>query len=83
MRLALAIVVCFMLSGCSGFVNDLKHLQSSVTGLNRTVTLYSATGETIQTWQGRFTIEDNGGSISFVDNGKTIKVAGTYTVIEH
>lgn len=80
MRLALAIVVCFMLSGC-GMVNDLKHLQSDWVGLNRTVTLYSASGEPINSWSGRFKVEDNGGSISFVDNGKTIKVAGTYTVI--
>ena len=82
-KLIVLVLLAVSLSGCGGMVNDLKHLQSNLVGLDRTVTLYSSTGETLGSWSGGFKVEDNGGSISFVHNGKTIKVAGTYTVIEN
>ena len=78
--LLLGLVVVFM-SGC-GVQTNLKHLKSNIIGLDRVVTLYSATGEVLKTWNGRYKVEDNGGSISFIHNGKTVKLSGTYTVEE-
>ena len=80
-RISLIAIFCLFLSGC-GVLTGLKHAQSSITGLNRVVKLYDASGKVIREWHGKFTIEDNGGSISFVDNYKTIKLAGTYTAEE-
>lgn len=80
-RLFILLVVCLFISGC-GLQTGFKHLQSTVTGLDRRVCMYSATGEVIRSWTGRYKVEDNGGSISFVNLGKTIIVAGSYTVEE-
>ena len=83
MKKAIVLMVLVMsFSGC-GLLTELKHVQSNIIGLNRTVTLYSASGEVLGSWTGTFQVEDNGGSINFVNHGKTIKIAGTYTVIEN
>ncbi len=62
---------------------DLKHFKSSVIGLKRKVTLYSANGEPIKTWEGRFKVEVMGAFIAFIDdNGKEVKVSGNVVVEE-
>lgn len=81
--LILAVVaVGLILGGCAETVQDLKHVQSSVVGSGSVVTLYANDGTVLRQWSGRYRIEDNGGSCSFIDGGKTIKISGTYVIEE-
>lgn len=70
-----------LVSGCS-MQTGVKSMQSSLVGLDRVITLYSSDGKVLKEWRGRYKVEDFGGSISFIHNFKTIKIAGTYTVEE-
>lgn len=69
--------------GCNGCANTIKHLQSEVSGLNRTITLFTANGDTLGSWNTSSVVEDHGGSCSFLFNGKSMYVAGTYTIQEN
>ena len=83
MKKVLAIVaLSLLLTGCAEFEQSIKHTQSDLVGLDRVVTLYADDGGVIKQWKGRMRIEDMGGSISFVVDGKTVKIAGTFTVEE-
>lgn len=80
--LLIAWISIFMV-GCEDFKKNLKHTQSSWTGLERKVTLYSASGEIIKTWSGKFKIEENSAALSFItDEGKEVKIMGTIIVEE-
>ena len=82
-RLMLVIVLCALCAGCSETANNIKHLKSSFVGLNRIITLYAADGKVIREWTTKANIEDNGGTIYFLDaNGKAITVSGTFIVEE-
>lgn len=79
----LLIAVALILPGCGAAANNLKHLQSSMIGLNRKITLYSANGEVIKTWSTKAKIEDHGGTVYFLDSkSKAITISGTFTVEE-
>ena len=78
--LGLALLV-FLLDGCEGCRKDLRHMASSLSGLDRVVTLYSLNGTVIKQWRGKFVVEITDGIASFIDeNDNEIKVNGTYTV---
>lgn len=75
----------FLLGGGCGsqsFQQSVKHFQSSVGGLNRTITLYSENGAILKSWQGRYQVETTGSFARFIDNGKTITISGTIVVEE-
>jgi len=77
--------IIFNITGCAkGCQKKIKHFRSSVLGLNRSVTLYDYNGELIKQWQGRFQVEKEGdGSVlSFIKNGKEIKISGGIVTIE-
>lgn len=59
-----------------------KHLLSGFSGLERTVTFYDCNGKVIKSWTGDLNIEDQGGTIRFVANGKAIIVGGNFVVEE-
>ena len=49
MRILILGLMLLALPGCTaGCRNDMKHLQSDWTGLNRRITVYGATGEPIR-----------------------------------
>ncbi len=82
-----AVALCILVSICGGCTEDqrksLKHTQSGLIGLKRTVTLYDCSGEPIRTWEGRFKVEMQGGVASFLDDeGNEVKVSGTYVIEE-
>lgn len=77
--LTLTVLLC---SGCGSWTNKLKHLHSSFTGLERKITLYDANGKVIKEWSTQAQIEDRGGSVFFVVNGKAVSIAGTYIIEE-
>lgn len=69
-------------TGCAGCRNEWKHLESDMIGLDRTITLYGATGEPIREWRTQSKVEDRGGSCYFLIDGKAIIVAGTFVIEE-
>ena len=77
------LISALFLNGCAGCQQDLSHLKSKWVGLNRTVTLYSAEGKVLDQWNGRFQVEVDGASARFIDNGKAVTIAGTWSIIEN
>lgn len=82
--LAAALGALILAAGCTESQRkDIKHMKSDLVGLKRTVTLYDCQGRTIKTWTGRFKVEMSGGVATFIDDdGKEVKVAGTYVIEE-
>ena len=82
-KLILLVLVTLPLVGCNSCRNDWEHFKSTTVGLRRTVTLYGADGTTIKQWTTTSVVEDNGGTVQFIDNnGKVVTVSGTMTVEE-
>jgi uncharacterized lipoprotein YehR (DUF1307 family) len=62
--------------------NMRKHMHSSLTGLNRKITLYNSNGGVIREWTTQSKVEDRGGTCWFIVNGKAVTVSGAFTVEE-
>lgn len=81
--LVLMFLLIPFLSGCGSLSNQLKHFQSSMIGLNREISLYDYSGKVIRIWETRSKIEDNGGTVYFLDaHGKAITISGIYVIEE-
>jgi len=82
--LLVVLLLVFSMSfiGCEGCNKQIKHFKSGTIGLKRKVTLYNCNGGIIKEWQGRFLVEMNGDAAAFIDDGKEIKVSGTYIIEE-
>lgn len=79
----LMLFTALMLTGCNSCRNDFRHLKSSVTGLQRTITLYNNNGQVIKEWKTSGVVEDKGGSFYFLDNNnKAVYVSGTLVITE-
>ncbi|MGA1825675.1 MAG: hypothetical protein ACMUIP_13535 [bacterium] len=72
--------LCYI--GCEGCMKGCKHFKSETIGLKRKVTLYACDGTPIKTWEGRFMVELNGSTAAWIDNGKEVKIAGTFIIEE-
>lgn len=61
-----------------------KDIKSNVTGLNRTVKIYTYNGELIAEYEGDDVLVDdgNGGTITVMVNGKRITLANVSVIIE-
>jgi hypothetical protein len=60
-----------------------KDIQSNITGLSRTATLYANDGSIIKAYTFKGTIDTTDGIASFNDaNGKRILLSGTYIIEE-
>lgn len=59
-----------------------KHFWSGVSGLQRTVNFYDCNGKVIKSWTGDLNLEDKGGSIRFIADGKAVIVGGNFVVEE-
>ena len=83
MRKLLLLVVILCMFGCERLTKNAKHLQSGFTGLNRRITLYGCDGAIIQSWQGKFMVELNGPTASWInDDNKEVKISGTFVIEE-
>lgn len=78
--LLIALLIASM--GCGQIRNSFKHLHSSLTGLHRHITLYANDGSVIREWDTTAKVEDQGGTVWFIVNGKAVTVAGTFVVEE-
>ena len=82
-KLALSILLLGLLSlSCAKWQQDFKHINSQLVGLKRTITLYSADGSVIKSWNGNMRIEHVPGGVSFIHKGKVVVLSGTYVIEE-
>lgn len=78
----LILLALVTVTGCGEITNLSKHLHSSLSGLNRKITLYNSNGGIIREWVTQAKVEDKGGTCFFVVNGKAITVSGTFIIEE-
>ncbi len=74
-----------LLGGCSQkFQRGVKDFQSKWVGLERKVTVYSASGEPVGSYQGRIDIEptEYGNKIKFAHDGKMVLIYNMGVVVE-
>lgn len=71
------------LTGCGKVENTISHFKSKWIGIDRVITLYSADGKVIETWQSDNQVEYVGGFARFIDkSGKVITISGTIVMSE-
>ena len=76
-------MICLCFCGCESFKRGMKNISSDFGGgLERTVTLYSNTGEVIQKWSGKFDMSESENEIWFDLNGKRVIIHGGIVVSE-
>ena len=75
--------IAFLLTGCAAMQRECRFFEADTIALQRTIILYSATGDTLKLWNVRTTIEDSGGCWHFIGpNNKLINACGTLLSIE-
>ena len=62
--------------------HEYSHWKSDLIGLKRRITLYSATGTPIKSWEGRYKIEIKDGVARFIHEGKAMVISGTFIIQE-
>lgn len=85
-KVVAAILVCIMammFSGCEGFSRTVKSIGSDIGGgLNRTVTVYSNTGEKIDSWSGKFDVSESENEVYFDIENKRVIIHGGIVIDE-
>ena len=79
------LLALFLLGGCSQeFKRSVKDFQSNWVGLKRKVTVYSASGEPVRTYEGKIDIEptEYGNKIKFAHNGNMVLIFNMGVVVE-
>lgn len=84
------IALAATLAGCESLDRGVKDFSSSISGLNRTVNVYTDDGNLIRTYQGQIDIQDtgtaNGGSgerkVKFDLNGKRTIIYGGIVIVD-
>ena len=76
-------IMAVMFSGCEGCQRSMKSISSDLGGgLNRTVTVYSNTGEKIDSWSGKFDVSSSESETYFDINGKRVIIHGGIVIDE-
>jgi hypothetical protein len=77
------------LTGCQQLDREMKDMQSSVTGLDRTVEVYDYTGNLMKTYKGKIDIQDKNsdgkqtvGKVKFELNGKRVIIYNAVVIVE-
>lgn len=79
----IAVLSALTLTGCASWQRNVKSFASDFTGgLDRTVTVYSNTGEKINSWSGRFDVSESENEVYFDIDGKRIIIHGGIVVNE-
>ena len=90
MKRVSVIIICFIvtivlfvvLTSTPRFRQTVKSWTSSVSGLNRHVTLYDNSGTVIKEWFTKTNVEYNGATCRFLSEGKAIVISGTIIIEE-
>lgn len=80
--IAVVLIGFLLVIGNKSCQKKFKHFKSGTIGLKRKVTLYNCDGDTLREWEGRFKIELNGSTAAWIDDGKEVKISGTFVVEE-
>lgn len=79
----IAVLSALTLTGCASWQRSVKSFASDFTGgLDRTVTVYSNTGEKINSWSGRFDVSESENEVYFDIDGKRIIIHGGIVINE-
>lgn len=79
----LVAMMAMMFSGCAGCDRAAKSIGSDMSGgLHRTVTVYSNTGEKIQSWSGKFDVASSASETYFDIDGKRVIIHGGIMIDE-
>lgn len=85
-KFILMIAACALvltMTGCESMSRAKKSFRSDIYGgLDRTVTLYSNTGEEIKSWSGKFDVSDSENEVFFDLDGKRVIIHGGIVVNE-
>lgn len=74
-----------LMSGCTALEDTLTNFESNTSGLERTITVYSKTGEVLKTYEGENvrTEVNNGGQLLInLGDGKRVQVMNADVIIE-
>jgi uncharacterized lipoprotein YehR (DUF1307 family) len=88
MKKLLAIVIAAAmilgLSGCEEWSRSMKDFSSSISGLERTVSVYSSSGELLRTYEGRIDVESTeyGNKVKFDLDGKRTIIYNAVVIVE-
>ena len=79
----LSLTMMFSLAGCASWQRWVKDVKSDVgNGLQRTVTVYTADGRVLKTYEGKIDLEaTEGGIVKFDLNGKRIMYYNCYVEV--
>ena len=61
---------------------EIKHIKSDLVGLKRVIEQYDTNGDIINRYEGRYLVEIDGAFVSFIHEGKNIKLSGTIQIRE-
>ena len=81
----LAVICALNLVSCESFSRDMKSVKSDLNGgLERTLVVYDYNGDTLQVYEGKFDIRDNGADnqVFFDLNGKRVWIQGGIVISE-
>lgn len=79
----LIMVMAVLFSGCEGCARSMKSISSNIGGgLDRTVTVYSNTGDKIKSWNGKFDVSSSETETYFDLNGKRVIIHGGIVIDE-
>ncbi len=82
--IALVAVLLIGVSGCEEWSRSMKDFSSSVTGLNRVVSVYGQNGELLRTYEGRIDVESTefGNKVLFDLDGKRTIIYNAIVIVE-
>ena len=79
----LVLITILSLTGCASMQRDMKTISSDWGGgLNRTVTVYDYTGNSIQSWTGKIDISESENEVWFDLNGKRTVIQGGIIIVQ-
>lgn len=72
LAVVLGLTLCFGMTGCASLERGITDIKSNLTGgMQRTITVYTADGKELATYEGKIDMEANdGGYVKFDFNGK-------------
>lgn len=77
------LVLVVMAAGCASWERTVKDFRSEFSGgLERTVTVYSMTGDEIATYTGKIDVAVNDNKVKFELNGKRVIIYNAVVIVE-
>lgn len=82
MRRMAVVAALVLLAGCGTVRNETVKFRASMNGLQNTIVLYDAKGDTLNVWRTRAMVESAGGEAWWVDSEDNVQhhISGTFTV---